>query len=187
MSDDVRARRRARGVATDRTSPQSRREPSEFEAAESSTQPFDDAVRALKTAGVKISQERAVIIESFFDQGGHATAEELAARVRERTGRANVSTVYRTLKVLSEHGLASGLHGKGQARFRPEVRRPHLDRLVCTRCRKVVALGENRIDDILTAAARAHGFEIQSRKVEVYGLCPRCRRLRDIEESAAGK
>lgn len=150
------------------------------EAPGHSPEPWEDAVQWLKAAGLKNSQGRAAVIEAFFAQTGQVTAEEVAARVRERTDGVSVSTVYRTLKVLVEHGLASARQfGKGQARFKPAVRGPHLDRLVCTRCRVVVELIENGIGELQASAARRHGFEIHSRRSEVFGVCPRCRRLRD--------
>lgn len=155
-----------------------------FHATLSGTLPerWEDAVQTLKTAGLKSSRIRAAIIEAFFAVGAHVTAEELAARVRERTGPVSVSTVYRTFKVLVEHGLASARQfRKGQARFEPALQRRHHDHLVCTRCAKVVEFVESRIEELQTASTRSHGFELYSHTLEIYGLCPRCRRVRDIE------
>lgn len=156
------------------------------EAFGRSPERWEDALQALKTAGLKSSRIRAAIIEAFFAVGEHVTPEELAARVRERTGPVSVSTVYRTFKVLVEHGLASAHQfGKGQARFEPALQRRHHDHLVCTRCRNVVEFVESRIEELQTAAARSHGFEIHSHKLEIYGVCPRCRGVSDIEAPRA--
>ena len=149
---------------------------------------WEDAVQALKTAGLKSSRIRAAIIEAFFAVGEHVTPEELAARVRGRAGHVSVSTVYRTFKVLVEHGLASARQfGKGQARFEPALQRRRHDHLVCTRCSKVVDFVESRIEELQTAVARTHGFDIHSHKLEIYGLCPRCRRTRDMEAPPDGE
>lgn len=97
----------------------------------------------------------------------------------------SLTTVYRTLKVLLEHGLASASQlGREQTRFEPVARGPTVDRLVCVRCRAVVEIEEHGIEELQSAAARRQGFELLSRKSEVLGVCPRCRGPRDAAASS---
>lgn len=174
------SRQRHRGSAKERQAQRRRR------GAEDEDSPrWENAIERLKAAGLKGSQVRSAVIEVFFGVGGKITAEQLTARVRERTPGVSLPTVYRTLRVLVEHGLASASQlGREQTRFEPVARGPTVDRLVCVRCRAVVELVEHGIEELQSAAARRQGFELLSRKSEVRGVCPRCRRARDASPGA---
>src|ERR687892_710847 len=56
--------------------------------------------------GLKSTRQRSLIIDTFFGLEGHHTVEELWARVRAKDSKVSVATVYRTMKLLSDCGLA---------------------------------------------------------------------------------
>ncbi len=111
--------------------------------------------------------------------GGHVPVDALVARVRERDPRVSVATVYRTMKLLAECGLAVPRRfGEGQTRYEPSTRRhsdAH-DHLICTACGEIVEFESDRISELQLRVARRHGFEIDRRRVELYGRCAGCRR-----------
>lgn len=135
-----------------------------------------EVIAALKRAGVKNSRPRVAIIEVFYEEPGHCTAEELALRVRERVRGVSISTVYRTLQMLVAHGHATARQfGSGQQRFEPAASSHH-DHLICTRCGAVVEFVNDTIEELQLAAARERGFEVETHRLEIYGVCPECRR-----------
>ncbi len=85
-------------------------------------------------------------------------------------------TVYRTLRLLVECGLASARQfGDGHTRFEIAGERHHHDHLICTRCRTIVEFENDRIEQMQDMVARRHGFVVTHHKMELYGLCKTCR------------
>jgi Fur family ferric uptake transcriptional regulator len=140
----------------------------------------------IRQKGLKHSRQREVIAQAFFEMGGHVPVDELVARVREQDPRVSVATVYRTMKLLAECGLAVPRQfGDGQTRYEPATRRhgdAH-DHLICTGCGAIVEFESERIAALQLRVARRHGFEIEHRRVELYGRCAACRGKK--EENAA--
>jgi Fur family ferric uptake transcriptional regulator len=126
--------------------------------------------------GLKRSRQRDRIAQVFFETPGHVTVEELVARVRREDPRVSVATVYRTMKLLSDCGLATGRQfGDGQTRYEATAGREHHDHLICTGCGAIVEFANERIETLQATVARSHGFEVESHKLELYGRCTRCR------------
>jgi Fur family ferric uptake transcriptional regulator len=144
--------------------------------ARPSSSPRDALCAYIAEKGLKRSRQRDRIAEVFFATPGHATVEELVARVRREDPRVSVATVYRTMKLLSDCGLATGRQfGDGQTRYEPTAGRAHHDHLICTGCGAIVEFANERIESLQALVARSHGFEVESHKLELYGRCARCR------------
>lgn len=136
--------------------------------------------RYMAQHGLKSTRQRTLIIDTFFDLDGHHTVEDLWARVRQQDTKVSVATVYRTMKLLSECGLAHARNfGDGQTRYEAAVGRHHHDHLICTRCGLIVEFENDRIEQLQDAVARKHGFTVISHKMELYGLCRNCQQSSD--------
>ena len=142
----------------------------------------DDPVATLsdliQKKGLKHSRQRESIAQVFFDMGGHVPIEALVSKVRERDPHISVATVYRTMKLLSECGLAVPRRfGDGQTRYEPATRQhpdAH-DHLICTGCGAIVEFESDRISELQARVARRHGFAVERRRLELYGRCGSCR------------
>jgi Fur family ferric uptake transcriptional regulator len=138
----------------------------------------------IERRGLKHSRQRERIAEAFFGVEGHVTIEDLVQRARKEDPRISVATVYRTMKLLVEFGLASARQfGDGQTRYEPSAGRAHHDHLICTSCGAIVEFSNERIETLQETVARRHGFEVESHKLELYGRCARCRRAQGGEEA----
>jgi Fur family ferric uptake transcriptional regulator len=151
----------------------------------SSPRPARAAVPALAALGAHIerhglkhSRQRERIAQTFLSMGGHVSVEEVVARVRREDPRVSVATVYRTMKLLAECGVAvpRQFGGDGQTRYESATGRPHHDHLICTSCGDIVEFANERIESLQETVAKRHGFEVQSHRLELYGRCARCRR-----------
>jgi Fur family ferric uptake transcriptional regulator len=142
----------------------------------------------IRLRGLKRSRQRDVIARAFFEMEGHVPVEALAARVRRLDPRISVATVYRTMKLLSDGGLAVARQfGDGQTRYEAATRRhagTH-DHLICTSCGAITEFESQRIAELHLRVARRHGFEVERRHVELYGRCAECRRSSAKREPAA--
>ena len=63
--------------------------------------------RHLKSVGLKHTAQRDTILRTFLATREHLSTDELARLVKKKDPRIGFTTVYRTLKLLAECGLAS--------------------------------------------------------------------------------
>jgi Fur family ferric uptake transcriptional regulator len=119
--------------------------------------------------------QREVIVDLFFKARDHISIEELLSRVRRRQPKVGYATVYRTLKLLVESGLAiERQFGDGQARF--EVIGDHNDQLICAKCGLILEFEDDEIERLQERIAqRLGGFQVIRHRHELYGLCPKAR------------
>ena len=128
----------------------------------------------LEDHNLKHTRQREAILEVFLEVEGHITGEELHRRVRRKFPAIGYTTVYRTMKLLCEAGLASERHfDDGVTRF--EIQHEHHDHLVCVRCGKIVEFECSMIESAQERIVKAHGFRLLRHRHELYGHCPSCR------------
>lgn len=133
--------------------------------------------RFISERGLKSTRQRTLILDTFFGLEGHLSVEDLWSRVRQLDHRVSVATVYRTMKLLAESGLASARNfGDGQTRYEAAVGREHHDHLICTGCSTIIEFENDQIERMQEGVAKRHGFKVVSHKMELYGLCRNCQK-----------
>lgn len=127
--------------------------------------------------GLKTSRQRELIAEVFFASTGHLSVDQLLERVRVQDPHVGQATVYRTMKLLAEVGLAGARHfGDGHTRYEPVQSAEHHDHLICTSCGRIVEFHNPQIEELQARVANRHGFVVTQHKLELYGMCADCRR-----------
>jgi Fe2+ or Zn2+ uptake regulation protein len=132
--------------------------------------------KALNTAGLRVTNQRALILETL--RQGHMDADEVYRQACRKQPRLSLSTVYRTLQKLKELGLVDELHFD-ENHHHYEIKQPagH-HHLVCLGCGKVLEfecpLSQKMKEDV----ARQKGFEVTATEVHMTGYCSHCRRDR---------
>jgi Fur family ferric uptake transcriptional regulator len=130
----------------------------------------------MESKGLRSTEPRRLIIDTFLAASKHLTIDELLAQVRKRNPRLGYVTVYRTLKMLAESGAAlEHEFGDGLTRYEPAGAECHHDHLVCVKCRNITEFEAPEIEAMQARVAAQHGFEVQSHKHVLYGLCANCR------------
>lgn len=130
----------------------------------------------IKEQGLKATAQRDDIAQVFFSTTRHISVEELYNEVRQVNSRVGYATVYRTLKLLKECGLAEERHfADGQARFENIEDQRHHDHLICERCGRIVEFVQPRIEELQEELAQKYGFVATTHKMEIYGICKECR------------
>jgi Fe2+ or Zn2+ uptake regulation protein len=72
----------------------------------------------LRQKGLKQTSQRFFILDKFLSAKRHLSADEIHAMIREQNPKIGFSTVYRTLKLFTECGIAREVNfGDGRARF----------------------------------------------------------------------
>ena len=113
----------------------------------------------LKNKGLRNTPQRQQIMEVFFNESGHLTTEEIYDRVRKEDPSLGQATVYRTMKLLCEAGLAREVRfGDGLARYE-HAADAHHDHLICENCGRNIEVVDSQIEELQDALARKHGFK----------------------------
>jgi Fur family ferric uptake transcriptional regulator len=138
--------------------------------------------QALRERGLKSTSQRDDIAGVFFAAEGHLSIEELYTAVKRVNPRVGYATVYRTLKLLKECGLAAERHfDDGQARYEAvEEAQPH-DHIICERCGKIVEFASQELERLQERIGRFLGFVVGRHRMELYGICADCREGRGRE------
>ena len=124
---------------------------------------------------LKLTRQRRTILEAFLETERHVSAEELYKDIRKRHPEIGLATVYRTLNLLSDCGLAQPRQfGDGETRYEHIYDHSHHDHLVCTGCGRIIEFESPAIEDLQDNIAKEKKFKVYSHRLELYGLCSRC-------------
>lgn len=125
--------------------------------------------------GLRSTSQRGEILHLFVKAGRHLSAEELYALVKKAHPGIGYATVYRTLKLLADAGLAQERRFEdGFTRYEHTSPDAHHDHLICTRCGAIIEFENERIEALQRDVARKKRFQVLSHKLELYGLCEGC-------------
>jgi Fe2+ or Zn2+ uptake regulation protein len=133
--------------------------------------PAEGLLSELRDQGFKITSPRNQVVASVASREDNFTAEELAAEL-DSIGRA---TVYRTLKLLLDNGLVCRVvMGDGSVSYRA-AHKTHHHHIVCVSCGATEDVHMNDVEDVLAGVRNATDYDVVGHRIEVYGICPRCK------------
>ena len=137
------------------------------------TTAHDPALTALREAGLRSTPQRLAIAREVFSRQ-HPTVAEIYESVRRTFPTMGLATIYNTLKAMTERGLVRELAFADAIRFDANLT-PHAN-LVCTRCGAIEDCGacDDLIVEIRKRVSSGAGFQPESQRVDVYGLCRSC-------------
>ena len=144
--------------------------------------------RHIQHAGLKRTAQRDRILDVFLRTEKHLSSEDLYHLVKEEDPSVGHTTVYRTLKLLVEAGLAREVRfGDGRTRYEHNYKHPHHDHLICTECGKTIEFYSAELEAIQDAIVAKHKFRPTQHSLRIFGVCAQCQRKKDFnpEESAA--
>lgn len=125
---------------------------------------------------LKITPQRRLILDIFLLEPGHVSSEELYAKVKRRDSSIGQATVYRTLKLLVGCGLAEAVNfADGITRYEPHFGAEHHDHLICEVCGRTIEIMDPIIESRQVELADKYGFTLARHRMDLYGLCPKCR------------
>jgi Fur family ferric uptake transcriptional regulator len=131
---------------------------------------LDDAVRALREAGLRLSTSRRLVLEALFRTDGPVSAEQLATGLG-----VELSAVYRNLETLERHGLVRHVHlGHGPGRYMLVGGGEH-EYLYCERCGATRAVDPPQLDAVRDRIAEQFGYQARFTHFPIVGTCPACR------------
>ena len=139
---------------------------------------LENTRRTLNVPGLRVTSQRALILEIIRRGKGHMDADEVYRQAREKQPRLSLSTVYRTLQRLKKLGLIEELHFDEEHHHyeaKPSSEHHHL---LCLGCGKVVEFRSPLSRYIKRNVPEAKDFEITDTELRMTGFCSKCRQER---------
>ena len=136
------------------------------------TQVLIDYLRENK---LKVTPHRELILETFLNHEGHRSVEDIYRTVRKEDPRVGYTTVYRTMKLLAECGLARSIDlADGITRYEHLFNHEHHDHMICMECGTSIEFFNADIESVQDAASGQLGFKVLDHKLQIYGVCRKC-------------
>ncbi len=131
-----------------------------------------EGAHILAEKALKVTAQRAAVIEFLHGNTDHPSADEIFTKVRKKFPYISRATVYNTVKALTKAGVIREVMAEqDKARFDPNVSRHH--HFKCVKCGKV----EDMPYGLLTAEqvkGRVSGFQVNDVHVVIEGKCKKC-------------
>ncbi|MEN3309933.1 MAG: Fur family transcriptional regulator, ferric uptake regulator [Micromonosporaceae bacterium] len=129
----------------------------------------------LRSRGLRLTAQRQLVLEAVYELG-HATPDQVHAKVSATAAGVNITTVYRTLELLEELGLVTHAHlSHGAPTFHAVGGDQHVH-LVCRSCGAVSEVSPDVLSELSATLGAEHGFRIDIGHVALFGLCGGCGR-----------
>lgn len=136
---------------------------------------LESFVERCRQAGLKITPQRVAVYEILLKSHNHPTVEEIYEEVKKRYPFVSLATVYRTVETLEQMGLAKKVcYWGSSARYDANMDEHH--HLICVKCG---AIRDIYIDKNIDIPEELEGFETSGYSVNIYGLCPKCKKDQD--------
>ncbi|MCJ2163369.1 transcriptional repressor [Pseudodesulfovibrio sp. S3] len=133
-------------------------------------------VEYLQKSNLSVTPQRKVIVETFLEAEGHFSAEELCSLVKGKAVDIGQATIYRTLKLLVDSGLADAFDpGDGVSLYEHSYNHAHHDHFICAHCGKTLEICDAVIEERQERVAEEHGFELTRHRMFLFGVCSDCR------------
>jgi len=131
----------------------------------------------LRRLGLKQTGQRDTILRAFLETDAHLSTDELHHLVQKKNSKIGFTTVYRTLKLLAECGLASAVAFQdGIARYEHQYNRRSHHHMVCTQCGASVEFFSPEIERMEYEIGHKHHYLTTRHIFQIYGICTRCRK-----------
>lgn len=130
----------------------------------------------LRREGLRATRQRDAVLEAFLACGAHVSVDELCERLRASHPSIGAATVYRCMGLFVQAGVAKERRfHEGRVRYEPGVGTSHHDHLICLACGDIQEFEDPTIERLQDEVAGSRGFDVTYHRLEIYGLCPRCR------------
>lgn len=132
----------------------------------------------IQKAGLRRTAQRDLILEIFLRTEDHLTSEDLYWLVQKEDPTVGHTTVYRTLKLLTEAGLAREVRfGDNKTYYEHHYNHQHHDHMICTECGVVIEFFSEEIENLQDQMADKFGFKPTHHSLRMWGVCSDCLKM----------
>ncbi|MBI1966630.1 MAG: transcriptional repressor [Gemmatimonadetes bacterium] len=137
--------------------------------------------RYLSEHNLPATQQRLAVAEALFYAVDHLSAEDVAKQVAKKRRPVGTATVYRTLDLLVQSGLAREHDfGEGFKRYEPVAGGQAHEHCICSSCGRVMEFSNDRLERMIALLAEEVEFRPHHHRLEIYGLCRDCQQANPL-------
>jgi Fur family ferric uptake transcriptional regulator len=131
-------------------------------------------VEQLKLHGIRVTPQRAIILEAIEAITGHFTAEDIYAAVQKVSAYINIATVYRTLELLKElEMITTSDMGTSAIHYALRTHGPH-HHAICRTCGRSFEFPHTLLEGVLDRLNADFNFVADAHHVVIFGWCTGC-------------
>jgi Fur family transcriptional regulator, ferric uptake regulator len=142
----------------------------------------DQVAKTLNDRGLRLTRQRKAVLVAVAGASSSVSPVQVYDAARAHCPELGLTTVYRTLEVLSEIGALRRVHGPDHCEAFVPAGAAHGHTVVCRRCGSVQEFTDCHMQGVVEAAAEQTGYRITEHFLQLTGLCPAC----SESEKAAG-
>jgi len=132
----------------------------------------------LKDNALKFTKQRELILKFLYENEGHFTPEDIYILIKKEYPDVNIgiATVYRTLTLLENEGIASSISFGAQGKKYELGLKNHHDHLICTSCGKIIEFFDETMEAQQEKIASKFNFKMTDHTMKIIGLCENCQK-----------
>jgi len=128
----------------------------------------------LRDRGYRLTPQRMMVVEAIEASDDHISADQIRAKARIKYPYINMSTVYRTLELLTQEGLVTETDlGGGRLLYHPAGKADH-HHLVCRKCGRVTDIDASVFQSLKDELSARYGFDADLEHIGIFGTCKNC-------------
>jgi len=132
-------------------------------------------VQYLRDNNLKVTKERLMLLEELFGSSGHLDADSLLFQLRSQGKHVSRATIYRTLDLLVQCGLARKSRlGREHYVYEKVTPGKRHDHMVCTGCGRIIEFYDNDLDERQRQVCLEYNFRPSFYSLQIQGLCQEC-------------
>lgn len=131
----------------------------------------------IQKEGLRRTSQRDLILEIFLSTEEHLTSEDLYMLVQKEDPTVGHTTVYRTMKLLTDAGLAREVRfGDNKTYYEHHYNHEHHDHMICTECGLVIEFYSSELEAKQDEMADKYNFKGTHHSLRIWGLCEQCQK-----------
>ena len=134
----------------------------------------EEVTALIRAKGHRATPQRLAVYDALCNAGSHPTVSEIYERAKKRDPTISLATVYKSLQLFLEIGLAREMGYRNVSTRYDHEMAVHLN-LVCSKCGRIEDCSLEEFEDTLSQVIARTGFLVREHRLDIHGLCSRCR------------
>jgi Fur family ferric uptake transcriptional regulator len=135
---------------------------------------YTKLIEELKSHGIRVTPQRAIILDAIEGMNGHFTAEDVYASVQKVSPYVNIATVYRTLDLLKELEMITDSDmGTSAIHYALRTHGPH-HHAICRTCGRSFEFPHRLLEPVIAKLDVDFAFVADAHHVVIFGWCTQC-------------
>lgn len=130
----------------------------------------------LAKRGLRLTPQRRAVLDAVAAASSSVSPVQVFDAARAQCPALGLTTVYRTLELLSDVGALRRVHGPDHCEAFVPAGAAHGHTVVCSRCGRVTEFTRCDMAAVVAAAARETGYRITDHFLQLSGVCDECAR-----------